>query len=246
VIVLALAALAGAGCGGDSESSTSTTAPSAAATGSTASTATPDQGSKSGKVVVAALGDSITAGSPIWDPDPAVRKQIGPQPDERSQYEYWASKADARLEFRNCGVFGERTDQIANRLSDCADGADVLVIQGGINDIAQGRPVDQAAASLRGMVGDGLDMGLDVTITDVLPWNNGHPGADEPIAQLNREIERIGADEDVPVLHFHDTLESPDEPGTMSLELTIDGDHPSVAGYRLLGERAFELPRPSG
>jgi lysophospholipase L1-like esterase len=46
----------------------------------------------------------------------------------------------------------------------------------------------------------------------------------------------------VPVLPFHDTLEDPQRPGRMRAELTADGDHPSVAGYRLLGERAFSLP----
>ena len=46
-------------------------------------------------------------------------------------------KADPKLEFRNCGVFGERTDEIAARLDQCADGADALIVQGGINDIAQ-------------------------------------------------------------------------------------------------------------
>ena len=36
------------------------------------------------------------------------------------------------------GVYGERTDEIAQRLDECAAGAEVLVVQGGINDIAQG------------------------------------------------------------------------------------------------------------
>ncbi len=192
--------------------------------------------------LVAALGDSITAGSPLWDPDPALRRQFGPATDETSQFEYWASQEDPSLEFRNCGVFGERTDQIALRLDGCAEGADALIVQGGINDIAQGRPVADAAEDLRAMVRSGLDMGLPVALVDVLPWNNGHPAADEPIEQLNRLIERIGVEEGVPVLPFHDTLEDPAEPGVMRADLTIDGDHPSVAGYRLLGERAFEAP----
>ena len=96
-----------------------------------------------GEIVVAALGDSINAGSPAWDPDPAVREQIGAALDPQSQWEYWASQADPRLRFRNCGVYGERTDQIAARLEECAEGADVLVVQGGINDIAQERDVER-------------------------------------------------------------------------------------------------------
>ncbi len=185
---------------------------------------------------VAALGDSITSGSPGFDPDPAQGAALGFGADERSQYEYWAHRSEPRLRFRNCGVFGERTDEIAARLDDCVEGADALVVQGGINDIAQGRPAEAAAADLRSMVERGRRAGLDVYLVDVLPWNNGHPAADEPIAELNRRIESIGHDLSVPVIGFHDALSDPDEPGTMAPALTADGDHPSVAGYRRLGE----------
>ena len=106
---------------------------------------------------VAALGDSITAGSPLWDPDPGVRARLGAAVDGRSQWEWWAARANPGLEFRNCGVYGER------------------------------------------------------------------------------------AEEGVPVLPFHATLEDPERPGRMRPEWTDDGDHPSVAGYRRLGELAFRL-----
>ena len=195
-----------------------------------------------GEIVVAALGDSIHAGSPAWDPDPDVRAQIGDALDPQSQWEYWAAESDPRLRFRNCGVYGERTDQIAERLETCAAGADVLVVQGGINDIAQGRDVDPAAESLREMVRRGKELGLRVTIANVLPWNGGWPRAEDPINRLNELIEEIGRDEDVPVLPFYATLEHPDEPGRMRDEWTSDGDHPSVEGYRRLGELAFRLP----
>ena len=193
-------------------------------------------------MIVAALGDSITAGSPFWDPDPAVRAEIGVAADERSQYEYWAARRDPRLTFRNCGVYGERTDEIARRLERCAEGADALVVQGGINDIAQGRPVEEAAANLRRMVRRGKELGLDVVMVDVLPWNNGYPDAEPRIRNLNDLVRQVAQDESVAVLPFHDTLEDPDRPGRMREEWTSDGDHPSVEGYRRLGESAFTLP----
>jgi lysophospholipase L1-like esterase len=204
-------------------------------------------GGGSRTIVVAALGDSITSGSPGYDPDPAQRAALGFGADERSQYEYWAHRAEPELRFRNCGVFGERTDEIGSRLDACAEGADALVVQGGINDIAQDRPVPVAADHLRGIVARGEDAGLDVYIVDVLPWNNGHPTADRPIAELNRRIAEIGHDLGVPVIGFHDELEDPDAPGTMAAALTADGDHPSVAGYRRLGELvARELAAKAG
>jgi lysophospholipase L1-like esterase len=46
--------------------------------------------------------------------------------------------------------------------------------------------------------------------------------------------------EHVPVLPFYSTLEDPARQGRMKEQWTSDGDHPSVEGYRLLGERAFQ------
>ena len=195
-----------------------------------------------GTIVVAALGDSIHAGSPYWDPDPDVRASYGDDLDEQSQWEYWAARKDQRVRFRNCGVWGERTDEIAARFDTCVVGAAVLIVQGGINDIAQGRDVESAAGNLRAMVRKGKERGLRVAIANVLPWNRGWPRAEEPINRLNELIDELARDEDVPVLPFYATLESPDDPGRMRDEWTSDGDHPSVEGYRRLGELAFRLP----
>jgi lysophospholipase L1-like esterase len=192
--------------------------------------------------LVAALGDSIVAGSPYWDPDPAVRARIGPALDPESQWEHWAALADPRLAFRNCGVYGERTDEIARRLRAAAAGADVLVVQGGINDIAQGHDVERAAANLHALVPEARALVPAVAVANVLPWNAGWPRAEAPIRRLNDLIAELAAVEGVPVLPFHETLESPEEPGRMRPEWTSDGDHPSVAGYRRLGELAFRLP----
>jgi lysophospholipase L1-like esterase len=181
------------------------------------------------RIVVAALGDSITEGSPEHD-----SRRGG---DETSQWEYWAGHADPRLEFRNCGIYGQRTDEIAARLDPCAVGADVLVVQGGINDIAQERSVEDAAADLRAMVRRGKELGLRVALADVLPWNNGWPDAEPPIRKLNALIADIARDEEVLLLPFHETLEDPDHSGRMRDDWThADGDHPSVEGYRRLGE----------
>ena len=192
--------------------------------------------------IVAALGDSITAGTPLWDPNPGSRTQI-PEPDRRSQYGYWAERALPGTRFRNCGVNGERTDQIAARLDDCADGADVLIVQGGVNDIAQARPVEGVAQNLRAMVRRGKALGLRVAVVELLPWNGGHPAADRPIRALNRRIAAIGREEGVSVIGWYDVLEDAQRPGRMRLRLTSDLAHPSIEGYRRLGE-AVELPSP--
>lgn len=192
--------------------------------------------------LVATLGDSITAGSPLWDPDPRVRDRIGAALDERSQWQWWAARAHEDLEFRNCGIYGQRTDQIAARLEACAARADAIVIQGGINDIAQGRSVAAASDNVRTMVRRARGLGLAVSVADVLPWNGGYPRAAAEIDELNRLVAALAAEEGVPRFPFHDTLLDPRRPGRMRDEWTDDRDHPSVEGYRRLGELAFTPP----
>jgi lysophospholipase L1-like esterase len=173
----------------------------------------------------------------LWDPDPAVRTRI-PVPDERSQWQWWASRADPLLEFRTTAVYGERTDQIARRLDLVLSGAEVLVVQGGINDVVQRRSVDDAARNIGAMLDLGRAAGLALAVADVLPWNNGDERAAADIVRLDALIGQLG----VTLLPFRDTLADPADPTRMRDGLTDDGDHPSIEGHRLLGERAFRLP----
>lgn len=192
--------------------------------------------------LVVGLGDSITAGNPGWDPDPARRPSEDPGDDETSQYLYWAAAAHPGMRFSNQGVGGERTDEIRARLESAVSGADVIVVQGGINDVVQGRSIELAAQDLQAMVRRAKELAEVVLLPNVLPWNNGWPGAEPQIRALNALIARLAEAEDVPLLPFHETLEDPERPGRMKAEWTPDGNHPSVEGHRRLGELAFRLP----
>jgi lysophospholipase L1-like esterase len=187
-------------------------------------------------VIVGVAGDSVSGGSPLWDPDPRVRATIA-RPDERSQWQCWAARLDPRLDFRTRAVYGKRTDEIAAFVDDVVDGVDVLVVQGGINDVVQRQPVEEAARNLEAMLERGRVAGLALAVTDVLPWNNGDARAAADIVRLNELIERL----DAPLLRFHGRLADPADPSRMGDGLTDDGDHPSIAGHRLLGEQAFRL-----
>jgi lysophospholipase L1-like esterase len=195
-----------------------------------------------GEIVVAVAGDSISAGSPLWDPEPAVRSRLA-APDERSQWQWWAAQADIRLDFRTTAAYGERTDEIARRLDLVLPGADVLVVQGGINDIAQRRPVEDAARNIEAMLAAGRAAGAALEVVDVLPWNNGDERASYDITRLNALIREVAATTGATLLPFHDTLADPADPRKMKEGLTDDGDHPSIEGHRLLGEHAFRLPK---
>jgi lysophospholipase L1-like esterase len=113
----------------------------------------------------------------------------------------------------------------------------VLVVQGGINDVVQRRPVEEAVRNIEAMLERGRAAGLAVAVTDVLPWNNGDERAAEEIRRLNALVGQLEAT----LLPFHDTLADPADPSGMRDGLTDDGDHPSIEGHRLLGEQAFRL-----
>jgi lysophospholipase L1-like esterase len=86
------------------------------------------------------------------------------------------------------------------------------------------------------MVRRARELRLGVYLADVLPWNNGWPAAEPKIRKLNALVRYIAAAERVPLLGFHDALEDAERPGRMREDWTSDGDHPSIAGYRILGE----------
>ncbi|MCW2974324.1 MAG: GDSL-like Lipase/Acylhydrolase [Thermoleophilia bacterium] len=195
--------------------------------------------------VIATLGDSIVAGSPLWDPDPATRKGFE-QVDERSQWQR-SVRARGGATLRNCGVWGERTDEIAARYEACTKGADAVVIQGGINDIVQGRDIDEAAHDLACLAERARGDGLQVALADVLPWNNGYPTSAQPIRDLNAKVHALAKRGGVPVLPFFATLDDPAHPDRMPKDRTDDGNHPDVTGYAMLGATAWREPRtPTG
>lgn len=187
-----------------------------------------------GAVQVAALGDSITAGSPLWDPNPDVRAGIADRLNDQSQYAYWAERElRGKVRIRNCGVFGERTDAIAARLAGCARGAKVILIEGGINDIAQGRTPQSVAKNLERMVGQAKRAKVAPILTEVLPWTGGYPEAAPKVLRANELIHALARREEVPVAPWYDAL---NDGGRMKPGLGIDDSHPSVAGYRKMGE----------
>ena len=143
------------------------------------------------------------------------------------------------LEFRNFGIWGERTDEIAARFDTAVAGADVLIVQGGINDIAQGRAARACSGqpARHGRARARARPPRRRVRRAAVERRLAREGGADP--RLNARIHAL----DVPVLPFHDTLEDPDAPGRMKPEwCNEDGDHPSVAGYRRLGELAFRLP----
>lgn len=223
VLVLAavIAASVGAGCGGGGEQQTAR--------------------SSKPSVLVAALGDSVTAGAPKWDPNPVQRRRLKAAPDSKNQYEYWLERrSGGRARVRNCGVSGDLTAHMARRLKACTAGARVLIIQGGGNDIVLGLGVAQTARNLERMVRRGKQLHLRVLLADIVPFG-GKGSWRRQVKRLNMTIGGIGKRNRVPVLRFHDTLEDPSNPGRYRPGLTDDFIHPSVEGHKRIAA-LIQLP----
>ena len=196
--------------------------------------------------VIAAVGDSITAGSPGWDPDPQLRRQLNAH-DPKSQWEYWAAaELGGEYDVRNCGVPGDRTDEIAARLATCLEGADMVVLQGGVNDLVQGFPSEFAVRNMRAMIERARGAGLPVLVANLLPVNRRYPGITPKIESLNRRYGALGRAEDVDIVDFFGTLEGPPGSGRMPARWTADGVHPSIEGYQRVGRAVARTATETG
>lgn len=215
--------------------------------GSTVRNATWMRTPRDERVTVVALGDSITAGLPLWYPGAdrrqgVLRRRI-PDLDERSQWMYWAARKHPSITFRNCGSPSDLSLEVAGRLDRCTKRSDAVVIQCGTNDVAFGTQDDgDTIATIDQMIRRADAAGLVVQVADIPPNDRFTKSQVARVLELNERIRALGRQHGVQVLPFHETLADPKRAGRFRAGLTDDGIHPTIEGYRLLGERAFAPP----
>jgi lysophospholipase L1-like esterase len=182
-------------------------------------------------VVIVAMGDSTTAGTP------AFKSPIEAPPDgsgnEQSQYAYWLVQQHREWRVLNRGVNGERTDQIAARFDRDVLAAHprVVVILAGVNDVYQGRPVAFVKTQLRSMYDRARQAGIVVVAGSIIPYNTATSEQNAKMHEINAWIADQAAHDSK--IKFVDTrraaalAQDPDR-----LSGSPDGLHPDVAGYR--------------
>jgi lysophospholipase L1-like esterase len=182
-------------------------------------------------VVIVALGDSTTAGTPAFkSPIEAPPNGSG---NEESQYAFWLMQQHREWRVLNRGVNGERTDQIAARFERdvLAEHPRIVVILAGVNDVYQGRPVDFVKAQLRAMYDRAKQAGMLVVAGSIIPYNTASAEQNAKMHEINAWIADQAARD--PKIKFVDTRKaaaSPQDPDHLSG--SPDGLHPDVAGYR--------------
>lgn len=186
-------------------------------------------------VVIVALGDSTTAGTPLFEsPVEAPPRGRG---DERSQYAYWLRQVHSDWDVRNCGVNGERSDQIAARFDRDVASAQpaAVVIIAGVNDIYQGRSASAVTAQLRAMYDRAASAKIPVVAGSIVPFNTATPAQNAGMHAVNTWISAEAARD--PRVSFVDTRRAAAAPGDPDrLAGSPDGLHPDIDGYRRMAE----------
>src|SRR5688500_9929387 len=191
------------------------------------------RGVSSGGIV--ALGDSTTAGTPLFK-SPIEAPPDG-EGDATSQFAYWLMQAHPEWDVRNRGVNGERSDRIAARWDRdvAAHSPAAVIIIAGVNDVYQGRPVEHVTSQLRAMYDRAAAARIPVIAGTIVPYNSATPEQNAKMHAINAWI-RAEAERDANIT-FADTRAAAardDNPDV--LRGSPDGLHPDIDGYRRMAE----------
>ncbi len=187
---------------------------------------------------VLGFGDSLTAGTPGYDPELK-------EGDEESQYSYWLEKraldeADLDIQFENRGVPGELAQNMYPRMRRTLQRRgsvyDVAVILGGSNDIGWGYSIKAVVSAITALWDTCLDENIPVIGCTIPPIGHIYGGIQSMQANINRQLDEAIADRQKAVLvDLFNALS--DEGRLLKPEYDSgDGLHLSVSGYRRMGE----------
>ena len=186
-------------------------------------------------MTIVCLGDSTTAGTPLFK-SPVETPPNG-EGDERSQFAYWIRQEHPDWRILNCGVNGERTDQIAARFDRdvLAHQPDLLVLIAGVNDVYQGHGSDDVTRNLQAMYERARAAGITVVAGSIVPFNTATDQQNQRMRSVNDWIRRVAKREDgITYVDTRAAAAAPDHPDRLAG--SPDGLHPDVDGYRKMAE----------
>jgi lysophospholipase L1-like esterase len=181
-------------------------------------------------LVIVALGDSTTAGTPFF------RSPVEAPPDGEGDASAPFPRAleELRPGWRvlNKGVDGERADEIRARFE-----RDVLpshprfvIVLAGVNDVYQGRDLKDVEADLSWMYARARKAGVEPIAASVLPFTRATPEQSARIRELNARLFKNSSTHGASFCDTHAAVAAPGNPD--ALTASPDGLHPDRAGYR--------------
>ena len=193
-------------------------------------------------MIVVCLGDSTTAGTPLFQsPLEAPPDGAG---DERSQYPYWLRQAQPAWRVLNCGINGQRSDEIAARFDRDVLGqnAGAVIIIAGVNDVYQGRGPSHVTHQLDEMYRRAHAHDIPVIAGSIVPFNTATADQNARMHVINSWIAAESAAR--PGLHFVDTRAATAAAGDPDrLAGSPDELHPDIDGYRRMAEALLPVLR---
>jgi lysophospholipase L1-like esterase len=184
---------------------------------------------------IVALGDSTTAGTPLFK-SPIEAPPDG-EGDPQSQFAYWLMQRHPDWQVLNRGVNGERSDEIARRFDRDVLAAQprVVVIIAGVNDVYQGRPAAHVITELRALYDRAAAAGIPVVAGSIVPYNTATPDQNDRMRAINGWIAaEAGRDPNLTFVDTRHAAAAPDDPDRLSG--SPDELHPDVNGYRKMAE----------
>lgn len=172
---------------------------------------------------IVALGDSITEGYPFRQKD--------------SWVEYAAR--ELKIEIVNKGICGDLTRGMRERFPQ-----DVLkcnpthvIILGGANDAYEGYPLTDVGANFQAMVD--LSAGHGIVPILGLPTPSMHAGEEKLLAEYRNWLKNYAHTRQIALIDFYTPFQQAIQAGQTG-KLYVDEVHPSLEGYRLMGETAVQ------
>ena len=186
----------------------------------------PGVAARADAVVIAALGDSLTAGYGLPEAEGLV-----------PQLQRWLDAAGVEATMLNAGVSGDTTAGGLARLGwTLTPEVDALMVELGANDMLRGLPPEAARANLNAILTEAQNRGLPVLLVGIKAAGNYGPDYKAAFDAIYPDLARIHGAALVP--SFFAPLEALDD-GSRAVRarlLQADGLHPTAEGVAAIVE----------
>ena len=185
-------------------------------------------------MLIVALGDSTTAGTPYF------RSPVEAPPDGRGDpkgsWTYWLERAEPSWKVLNRGVNGERTDELEARLERDALSPKprYVVVLGGVNDVYQGAEAAAPRRALASIYRRIHAAGAVPVAATVLPFDRATPEQALAVRRLNKWIAAEAGRRGIPLADTNAAAGRPREPDR--LRGSPEGLHPDIPTARLVAD----------